>query len=338
MPNKIWNIAIVGPGWVAGAYLEAFRKRNDIRVTHVVASSKAGAQRFIEQYQLDAAALDRLEPALADESLDIVGVFTPHHLHAVAAVAAANAGKHLIVEKPLCLTLEDLRLMRSAAKNVGIKSITGFVLRWNPLLQIIRQNIVTGTLGDIICAEVDYLHGLVGKPYTKPWHCSRETAGTALLVGGCHAIDAMRFLVGQPVVEVSAMSTSRTKVLEYPSTEIALLRFADGSIGKVNCCLESNMPYVFNVEVLGTKGCFRNNQFAGDLYKGQTGFATVPTIMPDSSDVHHHPFVGEVDEFITALNENRRPMPDIEDAAETIEICLAAELSAQQRRPVALPL
>jgi predicted dehydrogenase len=228
--------------------------------------------------------------------------------------------------------------MRAAVRQTGVKSITGFVLRWNPLLQIIRQNVTGGTLGDIIFAEVDYLHSIVGKTYTKAWHCSRETAGTSMLVGGCHAVDAIRFLVGKPVVEVSAMSTSRTQVLEYPSTEIALLKFADGSIGKVSCCLECEMPYVFNVEVYGTKGSFRNNQFAGDLFKGQTGFASFPTIMPDSSDVNHHPFAGEVDEFITALHDNRRPLPDIEDAAETIEICLAAEMSAQQGRPIKLPL
>lgn len=338
MPERVWSVAVVGPGWVAGAYLDVFRKRDDVRVTHVVGSTVAGARAFVEVNRLDCAVHDKLDEALADQSLDIVGIFTPHHLHAPQAIAAARAGKHLIVEKPLCLTLADLRAMRAAAKDAGVKSISGFVLRWNPLLNIIRQNITAGTLGDVIFAEVDYLHGLVGKPYTKPWHCSRQTGGTSLLLGGCHAVDAIRYLVGQPVVEVSAVSTGRTGVLEYPSTEIALLKFADGSAGKVACCLECNMPYVFNVEVFGTKGCFRNNQFAGELFKGQTGFASFPTIMPDSADVTHHPFAGEVAHFIDCLNEDRRPLPDIEDAAETIEICLAAEMSARQGRPVALPL
>jgi predicted dehydrogenase len=338
VPNRTWNIAIVGPGWVAGAYLEVFRKRDDVRVTHVVDATTAGARAFVEQHNLDAAVHDDISGALTDKSLDIVGVYTPHHLHAPLAIAAARAGKHLIVEKPLCLNLDDLRAMRAAVRKAGVKSITGFVLRWNPLLNIIRRNVIDGTLGDIIYAEVDYLHSIVGKGYTKPWHCSRKTAGTSMLVGGCHAVDAIRFLVGQPVVEVSAVSATRTTELEYPSTEIALLRFADGSAGKVACCLECNMPYVFNAEVYGTKGTFRNNQFAGDLFKGQTGFATFPTVMPDSSDVNHHPFAGEVAEFLDALHQDRRPLPDIEDAAETIEICLACEMSSQQHRPIKLPL
>lgn len=338
MSKKIWNVAVVGPGWVAGAYLEVFRKRDDVRVTHVVDTTLEGARRFAEANQLDAAVCDKLDPVLADKSVDIVGVYTPHHLHAPLGIAAARAGKHLIVEKPICLSIEELRALRSAVRSTGVKSITGFVLRWNPLLEMIRQNVERGTLGEIIFAEVDYLHSIVGKPYTKPWHCARETAGTSMLVGGCHAVDAIRFLVGKPVIEVSGVQTTRTKELEYPSTEIALLKFADGSVGKVTVCLECVMPYVFNVEVFGTKGTFRNNQFAGDLFKGQTAFATIPALTPDSSDVNHHPFSGEVDHFIRCLHEDRRPLPDIEDAAETIEICLATEMSAQQGRPIRLPM
>ncbi len=338
MAKKVWNVAIVGPGWVAGAYLDAFGKRDDIRVTHVVGRTRAGAEAFGEKHNLDCARHGDLKPALRDKTLDIVGVFTPHHLHAPIVLASAKAGKHMIIEKPVCLSLAHLRAMRAAVKAARVRTIVGFVLRWNPLLMMIRKNIQEGSLGKIIFAETDYLHGLVGKAYTKAWHKSRRTGGTSLLLGGCHAVDAIRFLVGRPVVEVSSFSTSRTRELEYPGTEIALLKFADGAIGKVTSCLECNMPYVFNVEVFGTKGTFRNNQFAGDTFEGQRGFAVIPTIMPDSGDVSHHPFEGEVDHFIDCLNRRRRPMPDLEDAAETMEICFAAERSARRARSIKLPL
>jgi predicted dehydrogenase len=95
---------------------------------------------------------------------------------------------------------------------------------------------------------------------------------------------------------------------------------------------------VFDVKLYGTEATFRNNQFYGDILAGQTDFATIPTVLPDSGDVSHHPFDGEVAELIDALNAGRRPVPDVEDAAETMEICLAAELSAKQGGPVRLPL
>ena len=338
MARRTWNVAIVGPGWVAGAYVTAFRKRDDVKVTHIVGRTKARAAEFACAQGLDCALHDDLSEALEDKSLDIVSVLTPHHLHAGQVIAAARAKKHMIIEKPPCLSLKDLNAMRAAVKAARVRTIVGFVLHWNPLIMMIKRNNAEGNLGELIYAETDYLHGIVGKGYTKHWHTSRRTGGTSMLLGGCHAVDAIRFLVGRRVVEVSAYSTSRTKELEYPGTEIALLKFDDGTIGKVGSCLECNMPYVFNVEVYGTKGSFRNNQLTGDMLKGQTGFATVPTIMPDSADVSHHPFDGEVDHFIDCLNRRKRPVPDLEDAAETMEICLAAELSAQRGKPVKLPL
>jgi len=338
MAKRIWNVAMVGPGWVAGAYMDAFRKRDDIRVTHIVDRQREGAAAFARRYELTCGLHDKLEDALQDADLDIVGIFTPHNFHAKLAIQAAKARKHIIIEKPVALSLEELRALRAAVKQAGVKTITGFVLRWNPLLKMIRQNIEAGHLGKLIFAEADYLHGLVGKPYTKLWHLHRETAGTTYLLAGCHAIDAVRFLVARPVVEVQAYDTTRTRELDYPSTGIVLLKFDDGSLGKVTSCIECKMPYVFNVGVYGTEGTFRNNQFYGDILKGQTHFATVPTIMPDSADVSHHPFDGEVAELIDALNSDRRPMPDVEDAAETMEICFAAEVSAKEGRAVRLPM
>lgn len=338
MAKKVWNVAIVGPGWVAGAYVTSFRKRDDVRVTHVVGRKLKKVRSFQELHGLDCAAHDSLDEALADKSLDIVAVLTPNNLHAAQTIAAARARKHVIIEKPVCLTLPELKAMRAAVRAAKVKTIVGYVLHWNPLLQMMRRNIEEGNLGKIIYAETDYLHGIVGKGYTKAWHTTIASSGTSLLLGGCHAVDAIRYLVGRRVVEVSAYHTGRTKELDYPGTEIALLKFDDGSIGKVGSCLECNMPYVFNAEVFGTKGSFRNNLLAGDMLKGQTGFAVVPTILPDSADVSHHPFDGEIDHFIDCLNRNRRPMPDLEDAAETTEVCLAAAISAKRGRPVRLPL
>lgn len=334
MGNRVWNVCMVGPGWVAGAYLACFRKRDDVRVTHVVGATKQEAAAFVAANGLDAQAHGDLAEALADRAIDIVGVYTPHNLHAGQAIAAARAGKHVIIEKPICLNREELAALRRAVREAGVKTITGFVLRWNPMVQMIRRAVAEGVIGEILHAEADYLHGKIGKSYTKPWHTRRATAGTGLLLAGCHAVDALRYVVGRPAREVFAYSTSRTDVFDYPSTEVLLVRFDDGVVGKVASNLECRMPYVFNLEVFGTKGAYRNNQLACDLLEGQTGFATIPTIQPDSADVVHHPFEGEVAHFLECLKRDERPMPDVEDAAETMEICFAAEESARTGRPV----
>lgn len=337
MPTRIWNVSIVGPGWVATAYMDAFRRRDDIRVTHVVGRTREKAAAFANQYGLDCGVHDRIEDALGND-VDIVGVFTPHDVHVGQITAAAAAGKHMIVEKPLCMNVDELRQIRTAVRAAGVQTIVGFVLRWNPLIGLIRRNISEGHLGRIIFAQCDYLHGLIGKPYTKPWHYRRDIGGSSLLLAGCHAVDAVRFLVGRPVVEVQAYNTSRHDEFEYPPTEILLMKFDDGTVGKTASCLECTMPYVFDAQVYGTEGTFRGNQFYGRIFEGQTHFASIPTILPDSGDVSHHPFDGEVAEFMEALNTGRRPMPDVEDAAETMEICFAAQMSAGEHRPIKLPL
>ncbi|MCP4250781.1 MAG: Gfo/Idh/MocA family oxidoreductase, partial [bacterium] len=150
MAKRTWNFGIVGPGWVAGAYVSAFRKRDDIRVTHIVGRTVGRAAKFAEQWDIDCPLHDDVGDAVGDKSLDIVGIFTPHHLHARPAVAAAKAGKHLIIEKPVCLSPRELQAMRAAVKAAKVKTIVGFVLRWNPLLRMIRKNIAEGNLGKII--------------------------------------------------------------------------------------------------------------------------------------------------------------------------------------------
>lgn len=337
MADKVWNVAVAGPGWVAGAYMEVFGRRDDVRVTHVVGRTKEKAVAFAKEFGLDCGIHDRIEEALGAD-VDIVGIFTPHDVHTAHVTAAARAGKHMIVEKPLCLNLDELRQMREAVRDAGVQTIVGFVLRWNPLLELIRHNVDQGHLGKLIFAECDYLHGLIGKPYAKPWHFRRDVGGTSLLLGGCHAVDAVRFLVGRSVAEVQAYSTSRHDQFDYAPTEMVLMKFDDGTLGKTTCCLEGKAPYVFDVKLYGTEGTFRNNQFYGDIFAGQTNFTTIPTVLPDSGDVSHHPFDGEVAELIDALKTGRRPMPDVEDAVETMEICLAAEMSAKHGGPIKLPL
>jgi predicted dehydrogenase len=98
------------------------------------------------------------------------------------------------------------------------------------------------------------------------------------------------------------------------------------------------MPYVFNIELLGDQGTIRNNQVFSKRWVGQKGWATIPTILPDSGDVTHHPFRDEINHFVDCILNGRESHANLEDAALTHEICFASEISAHERRPVPLPL
>jgi predicted dehydrogenase len=97
------------------------------------------------------------------------------------------------------------------------------------------------------------------------------------------------------------------------------------------------MPYRFNIGVYGTEGSIRNNEiFAPKLFDGQNDFMKIPCVLPDSADVAHHPFEGEVSHFLDCIVGDTRPFPDLEDAARTHELCFAADISAESGMPVTM--
>ena len=126
---------------------------------------------------------------------------------------------------------------------------------------------------------------------------------------------------------------------EFEPTTIALLKFADGTIGKVASILDCTMPYQFNIDVIGTRGTLRDNRvWSPELFPGQTDWATIPTVLPDSGDVAHHPFNGQIEALVGAITDDVPCLPDLDDAVKTHEAIFAADRSAATGAPVKLPL
>jgi predicted dehydrogenase len=255
-------------------------------------------------------------------------------MHTKYAVAAAEAGKHVIVEKPVALTMEDVRKQQEVVKKNNVKSLVSFVLHWNPLLMTIDRLIDEGAFGDIFMVEVDYLHR-IWMTQEEKWYASAEQSGTAILTGGCHAIDALRWFARSEAKHVSAYQVKTDNPLEYPGTISVNVKFEDGKIGRSTTTFDAQMPYRFNIAVYGTEGTLRNDQiYAPKLFPGQNDFMKIPCILPDSGDVAHHPFQGEVSHFLDCIIDDKRPFPDLDDAARTQAVCFAADISAQSGKPV----
>lgn len=339
---KNLGVGILGTGWVSGEHIRAFEANPHTEVRAILSRDKARAAAKAEEHKLARCrGYDRLEDLLDDPAVQIVSICTPHHLHVQQGIAAAKAGKHLLLEKPVALDLEGLRALRDAVRQAGVKTVVSFVLRWNPLFETIRALLGEETIGRLFYAEVDYLHGL-GPWYRQyEWNVKREIGGSSLLTGGCHAVDGLRWFARQRPVEVFAYSnTSVHNPLnyEYDPNSVTLVKFEDGTLGKVASSVECVQPYVFNIVLLGDQGAIRNNQVFSKRWVGQGGWATIPTVLPDSGDVTHHPFREEVDHFVDCILTGRESHANLEDAAVTHEICLASEISALEKRPVTLPL
>jgi predicted dehydrogenase len=326
--------AIIGCGAVAEEYVKAFQRDERSEIRALVSRNPANAQRYRDRYNLHCAIETDAEKMLRMKDVDIVVVCTPHDTHTRYVVAAAEAGKHVIIEKPVALTMEDVRKQLQAVRKNNVKTIVSFVLHWNPLLMSIDRLIEGGALGNIFMVEVDYLHRIWMTPQQK-WLGSSKQSGTAILTGGCHAVDALRWFARSEAEEVDAYQVKTENPIEYPGTISVNVKFQDGKIGRTATSFDARMPYRFNIGVYGTEGSVRNDEvFAPKLFPGQSNFLRVPCILPDSADVSHHPFTSEVAHFLDCIQGNKRPFPDLEDAAQTQAICFAADLSAESGRPV----
>jgi predicted dehydrogenase len=332
---KKLGAAIIGCGWVAEEYVKAFQKDERSEVRTLVSRNRANAERYRDRYNLQCTIETDASKMLEQKDVDIVVVCTPHNVHTEYVVAAAEAGKHIIIEKPVALTPEDVRKQREAVRKNNVKTVVGFVLHWNPLLMTIDRLIEQGVFGDIFMVEVDYLHRIWMKPEEK-WFGSRRQSGTALLTAGCHAIDTLRWFARTEVEQVSAYQVKTENPIEYPGTISINVKFKDGKVGRSTTSFDVKMPYRFNIGIYGTEGTLRNDElFAPKLFPGQNNFLKIPCVLPDSGDVAHHPFEGEVSHFLDCIIEDRQPFPNLEDAAKTQAVCFAADLSAESGRPVA---
>ena len=340
---SILGVGIAGTGWVSGEHIRAFENNPMTKVVAVCGRGKEKAATKAIEFGVDCATLDDYQAMIARDDVDIVVIATPPHVHKEQAVAAAKAGKHILLEKAMATTLEDARAIRDAVAEAGVKSVVSFVLRWNPLFGIIKEQLGQKAIGRVFYGEVDYFHG-IGPQYGQfAWNKTKEAGASSLLSAGCHAVDALRWFMGGEVAEVFQYATAGKgpgfDQYEYDPTTVTIVKFADGRIGKVASCIECVQPYVFNTNLVGTEGTIHNNRiFSRKAFPGQTTWVEVPTVLPDSGDVTHHPFQGEVDHLIECIQTGVESHANIADAFKTHEICYAADRSGQEGKPVQLPL
>jgi len=333
------GIGIIGLGWVAGEHIKAFQQNPHSQVVALSSHDHAHAAEMASRYDLPEARLyTDYQELLKDPQVDAVAVCSINHLHVEQAVAAAEAGKHVLIEKPIALDRAGLRRVRRAIEKAGVKSQGGFELNWGGYFQSIQRMVDEDFFGEIHYAECDYFSGNWEKWYAGyGWVKTKEKGGSALAAAGCHAVDAIRQFMRSDAVEVFAYSGNFTKVMEWDPIIATLIKFKSGAIGKVGCALEGNVKYTFNVRLHGAKGTLINDRFVSQhLDPGLQGWAHFPTILPDTPEVTHHPFPGEIDDFIAAILEDRPAKLDIREDSKTYDIMFAAEESARTGRPVRL--
>lgn len=331
-----YNVGIIGYGWVAGAHIAALQATGRARVTSILSSRALDPARVAAQHGAQVTVFRDLGEFLAQPDLQIVSICSYPQDHARQAIAAARAGKHLIIEKPVALEREDLLAVRDAVKEAGVRTCVCFECRFSGHLRTAKAMIDQGLLGRIHYGEVDYFHG-IGPWYGQyRWNTRRHAGGSSLLSAGCHAMDALLHLMGTEVEAVSSYATHSAArefaAYEYPTTSVTILKFKDGRVGKCASVIDCQQPYYFRVHLVGSEGTLLDDRFytmkLGGLNKKEWSRLGMPLL--DSGDVTDHPYQTQFEAFIRALDHGEdMPWTSLSEAILTHEVIFAADRSAQ---------
>lgn len=326
-----YGVGLLGAGWVAGEYLKVFRDHPATEVVGIYNRTPGKATRLLQAHSVGGKEYATLDEFFADDRIQIVVSCTQPDVRAEHCVRAAQSGRHIVLEKPVGITQAQTAQIREAVAQAGVKTVTSFVLRWNPQFVTVRQLIDDGGLGDLIYGEADYWHparrAQPGSPYLR-----KDVVGSAFLSGGCHAVDMLRWLGGE-IVEVSAFAAppKRVTAFEFDPVVVASLKFENGAVGKLSALLDGDTPYRFNCRLFGTNGSIQNNEvYSSQKYPGATEYWTFPTITPNSGDVSHHPFRGEIEHFMQCIETNVESHASIYDSYKSMAICYAIDASVAQ--------
>jgi predicted dehydrogenase len=300
---------------------------------------------------------------VADPGIDVVDICTPNYLHADMALAAIAAGKHVYCEKPLALDLQQSRAIVEAARRAKICNVIGFNYICNPMLQVAREMIAAGELGEVVGFRGSYLEDYMsdpGVPYS--WRCQRKLAGSGALADlGSHLINMGRFLLG-PIARVNAnlqtvhaqrvdRSSGERRTVENEDMVQALVEFSSGICGTMEISrIATGYKCGLAVEVHGTRGTLLFDQERMNELKfysaadtaGRRGFRTILAGPEHADYAAFCPAPGhglgindlkviEIRNLIRALRSGTDAYPDFAEGLRVQQVMSAMELAARQR-------
>jgi predicted dehydrogenase len=322
--------------------------------------AKAAAERFgWEDVETDWRAL------VARDDVDLVDICTPGDSHAEIAIAALEAGKHVLCEKPLANTLAEAEAMAEAARKArerGVRSMVAFNYRRVPALAHARELVASGALGEIRHVRSVYLQDWLSDPASPmTWRLHKEKAGSGALGDlGAHIVDAAQFVTGERIIGVSALTN--TFVPERPDGQggtgqvtvddcaLFLGRMSGGAVASFEATrFALGRKNAMRLEVNGSKASLafdfesmnELSWFDGSAPNTEAGFRRILVTEPEHPYVgvwwppghllgYEHTFTHEVADLLTAIGEGTDPEPSFEDGLRVQQVLDAVERSAAE--------
>lgn len=281
-----------------------------------------------EELKVDRRFLDYRE-MIADPALNAVIIASPDQLHREMIRDCLAAGKHILCEKPLALTREDIDDIVAMVKASDKKFMVGQICRYTPGFIKAKELIDAGAIGELTFVESEYAHDYTHVFGRKGgnWRCDPIRNG--VVGGGCHAVDLLRWIAGDPE-EIMAYGTHKTfaELVPYDDTHVAVMKFPNGVIGKVFISVSCRRSYTMRTVLYGTHGTIivDNTTPEMTLFHLDENGNTVTEIIP--LVLANHNAAGEFREFFDVIVNDKPVKTTVQEGANTIAACLAIMDSA----------
>ena len=249
------RVALVGAGGIGELRAQATAQSPDLRLVVLADLARERAETVAGRY--GAEATPEAATAATRPDVDMVIVSTPPNTHAPIALAAINAGKHVLVEKPLAHTLADAEQICAAAEARGVFLKTGFNHRYFPSMAFARRLIDAGKIGEVVSVQA-YAGHPGGKEFGHDWvHDGAVTGGGSLVDNGIHILDLTRFFFGEVEMGKGYVANLIWPFTNAEDNGYALFRSKEGKVAQVHASWTQWRGYQFWVETLGTRGYVR---------------------------------------------------------------------------------
>jgi UDP-N-acetyl-2-amino-2-deoxyglucuronate dehydrogenase len=346
-----YGFGIVGCGMISGFHAKAIADLKGAKLVACFDTREDAAVKFAAAN--DCQPYTKLEAMLGDPRVDIVTIATPSGAHMDTAVAAAQAGKHVIVEKPLEITLKKCDAIINACAKAKVKLAAIFPSRFHDSSVKLKKAIDDGRFGRLT----------VGDSYvkwfrTQAYYDSGAWRGTWALDGGgalmnqaIHSVDLLTWLIG-PVVEIQANTAclAHTRI-EVEDVAVATLKFANGALGVIEATTAAYPGYLKRIEIHGSEGSAvleEEDLKAWDFAKPKKEDKAILDQMQkhkstgggasDPAAIGHHGHAMQFRDFLEAIHKNRKPAIDGHEGRRSVEIILGVYKAAETGETVKLPL
>lgn len=321
------RMAVLGAGKGAASHFRAFKEVDEIEFV-AVADISAEARAEIEG-EYGVKGYEDYKDLLAQEKPDAVLVALPHFLHVEAALAAVDAGAHILVEKPLAITSEGCNRIIDAANAAGKTLMVGQTHHFIPSVMEAREIVQSGDLGDVLMAT-DTIYSNYFTPTRSRWFFDKKAAGGgSWLANGVHLVDRTCWILGEVPKSVYGRLTFHPEMQDIETSVTAVLDFASGRTATIHMAMMANGPKEEG-EILGSKASVRFSAFGG--IKKMDGKESVD-ITPRYTG---NPRARQFREFYAAVHEGREPSVTGEWGRDMVCAVLAGYKSHEEGRPIAL--